>query len=56
MIWAPAEIVAILSTYVELAPGDLIFTGTPSGVALLNRGDAVEAVVEGLPALTFELV
>lgn len=56
MIWAPAEIVAILSTYVELAPGDLIFTGTPSGVAPLNRGDAVEAVVEGLPPLTFELV
>ncbi|GAA0438888.1 MULTISPECIES: fumarylacetoacetate hydrolase family protein [Sphingomonas] len=56
MIWAPAEIVAILSTYVELAPGDLIFTGTPSGVAPLNRGDAVEAVVEGLPPLTFKLV
>ena len=56
MIWAPAEIVSILSTYVELAPGDLIFTGTPSGVASLNRGDAVTAAVEGLPPLTFELV
>jgi fumarylpyruvate hydrolase len=55
MIWAPAEIIAILSTYVELAPGDLIFTGTPAGVARLERGDRVTAAVEGLPVLAFEL-
>jgi fumarylpyruvate hydrolase len=55
MIWAPAEIVAILSSYVELAPGDLIFTGTPAGVARLERGDTVSAAVEGLPPLSFKL-
>jgi fumarylpyruvate hydrolase len=55
MIWAPAEIVAILSSYVELAPGDLIFTGTPAGVARLERGDSVAAAVEGLPPLSFSL-
>jgi fumarylpyruvate hydrolase len=55
MIWAPAEIIAILSTYVRLAPGDLIFTGTPAGVGRLERGDAVAAAVAGLPTLTFDL-
>jgi fumarylpyruvate hydrolase len=55
MIWASAEIVAILSSYVELAPGDLIFTGTPAGVARLERGDSVAAAVEGLPPLSFSL-
>jgi fumarylpyruvate hydrolase len=55
MIWAPAEIVAILSSYVELAAGDLIFTGTPAGVARLERGDSVAAAVEGLPSLSFKL-
>jgi fumarylpyruvate hydrolase len=55
MIWAPAEIVAILSSYVELAAGDLIFTGTPAGLARLERGDSVAAAVEGLPPLVFQL-
>jgi fumarylpyruvate hydrolase len=35
------EIIAALSTYVALAPGDLIFTGTPSGVGPLERGDVL---------------
>ena len=39
MIWGVAEIIATLSTYVALAPGDLIFTGTPSGVGPLIPGD-----------------
>ncbi|MBB3911418.1 fumarylacetoacetate hydrolase family protein [Sphingomonas desiccabilis] len=55
MIWSPAEILAILSNYVRLAPGDLIFTGTPSGVGPLNRGDQVTASVEGLPPVRIEL-
>ena len=53
MIWSPAEIVSTLSTYVTLAPGDLIFTGTPAGVGRLHPGDRVRAWVEGLPELTF---
>lgn len=53
MSWAPAEIVARLSAYVELKPGDLIFTGTPSGVGPIQRGQHVAAEVEGLPKVMF---
>ncbi|MBS0315127.1 MAG: fumarylacetoacetate hydrolase family protein [Proteobacteria bacterium] len=55
MIWSPAEIIAALSSYVTLAPGDLIFTGTPSGVGRLLPGDNIEASIEGLPPLSFRL-
>jgi fumarylpyruvate hydrolase len=44
MSWKVAEVIANLSTYVELAPGDLIFTGTPAGVSTVQRGDVLEAV------------
>jgi fumarylpyruvate hydrolase len=56
MIWSVAEIVAELSTYVTLAAGDLIFTGTPAGVGPLARGDRVAARIEALPELTIEIV
>jgi len=56
MIWSVAEIVAELSTYVELWPGDLIFTGTPAGVGPLVRGDQVEASVDGLSKLRLLIV
>lgn len=55
MIWSPVEIVAVLSTYVALAPGDLIFTGTPAGVGRLLPGDRVDASIDGLPSLSFGL-
>jgi fumarylpyruvate hydrolase len=48
MIWSVEEIVAILSTYVELAPGDLIFTGTPAGVGPIKPGETVVGTIEGL--------
>lgn len=51
MIWSIAEIIAELSTYQALAPGDLIFTGTPAGVGPVVPGDRLKAVVEGLPEL-----
>lgn len=38
MIWQVPEIIASLSTFVALAPGDLIFTGTPSGVGPIAPG------------------
>ncbi|MDB5718077.1 MAG: fumarylacetoacetate hydrolase [Sphingomonas bacterium] len=56
MIWSVDEIIAELSTYVALAPGDLIFTGTPAGVGALERGDRVRAWIEGLPELEIEIV
>ena len=48
MIWSVAEIIAALSTYVEIAPGDLIFTGTPAGVGPIKRGDSVRGVIAGI--------
>ncbi|HEY0437897.1 MAG TPA: fumarylacetoacetate hydrolase family protein, partial [Phenylobacterium sp.] len=48
LIWSVAETVAYLSRLVALAPGDLIFTGTPEGVAAVERGDRLEGVVEGV--------
>ncbi len=48
MIWSVAEIVAALSTYVEIAPGDLIFTGTPAGVGPIQRGESVRGVIAGI--------
>ncbi|WP_337996324.1 fumarylacetoacetate hydrolase family protein [Oleispirillum naphthae] len=55
MIWSPAEIVANLSSYVELKPGDLIFSGTPAGVGPLARGQKVTAEIDGLPRLIFTI-
>jgi fumarylpyruvate hydrolase len=51
MIWSVPEIIATLSTYVELAPGDLIFTGTPAGVGPILRGQSVRATIDGFEPL-----
>lgn len=56
MTWTTPEIIAALSRSWRLAPGDLIFTGTPSGVGPLVAGDAVACGVEGLPELQFSVV
>ncbi|WP_204320198.1 fumarylacetoacetate hydrolase family protein, partial [Klebsiella oxytoca] len=48
MIWNVAEIVANLSRHYALAPGDLIFTGTPAGVGPVVPGDRLEGSVAGL--------
>ncbi len=47
MIWSVAEIIGFLSTYVAVAPGDLIFTGTPAGVGPILRGERVHGTVAG---------
>ncbi|MGH8111887.1 MAG: fumarylacetoacetate hydrolase family protein [Rhodanobacteraceae bacterium] len=51
MIFPVAEIIAELSKLFELKPGDLIFTGTPSGVGPLARGDRFHAELEGIATL-----
>ena len=56
MIWKVPEIVAYLSELFTLAPGDLIFTGTPAGVGPVARGDRMEAAIEGVGALTVDVV
>lgn len=49
------ELLALIGKYFTLQPGDLVFTGTPSGVGPLLPGDTVEATIEGLPPLTFRM-
>jgi len=51
MIWSVPEIIAELSTYCRLMPGDLVFTGTPSGIGPLVPGDRVEAGIDGIGTL-----
>ena len=65
MIFNCARIISYASKYVALEPGDLIYTGTPSGVALekredkrrwLEKGDRVDVVIEGIGTLTNYMV
>ncbi len=56
MVWSVEEIIAQASRLWRLAPGDLIFTGTPAGVGALTRGDRVEASIEAVGALAFVIV
>jgi fumarylpyruvate hydrolase len=48
MIWSVEETVSQLSTYFQLAAGDLIFTGTPAGVGKLVAGDRIDAGIDGI--------
>ena len=56
MIWNVPEIIAEASKLWALAPGDLIYTGTPEGVGPLVAGDAVTGEVEGVGQLAFRVV
>lgn len=56
MSWKVGEVIANLSQYVTLAPGDLIFTGTPAGVSSVIRGDVLEGGVAGVGELRIRLV
>ena len=56
MIWSVAELIADLSRWSELAAGDVIMTGTPSGVGAVVRGDRLRGEIRGLPPLEVEVV
>ncbi|MFT4861715.1 MAG: fumarylpyruvate hydrolase [Pseudohongiellaceae bacterium] len=56
MIWNVAGIIAELSTFFELKAGDLVFTGTPSGVGAVSIGDKVIAGIEGVGELSLTLL
>ncbi|CUI28322.1 fumarylacetoacetate hydrolase family protein [Cognatishimia activa] len=51
MIWKTPEMIAYLSRYFELAAGDVIMSGTPSGVGPVQPGDKLEARIKGLQPL-----
>jgi len=52
MIWSVPEVIVKLSEMVELAAGDVIMTGTPSGVAATVAGDKLECEIAGVGTLT----
>ena len=52
MIWKVPEMISYLSEYFELAAGDVILTGTPSGVAAVERGDEMVISIDGLGSLS----
>ena len=56
MIWSVPEIICELSKFFELKPGDIIYTGTPSGVTAVIKGDRITASVAGIGSLDFKIV
>ncbi len=56
MIWNVAEVIAALSTQAGIAAGDLIYTGTPKGVAACEKGDILTGGVDGLSELKVTVV
>lgn len=56
MIWKVPEMISYLSENFELAPGDVIMSGTPSGVGPVARGDTMVVTIEGLADLTVKVV
>lgn len=55
MIWKVPEMISYLSDYFELAAGDVILSGTPSGVGPVNRGDVLVLSVDKLGSLTVKV-
>lgn len=56
LIWSVPEIIAYLSRYFELQPGDLIMTGTPEGVGPVVAGDLIAAGIDGLGQLRVQVI
>ena len=55
LIWNIREIIADLSTYYHLQPGDLIYTGTPEGVGAVVSGDKITGRVEGIADISLNI-
>jgi fumarylpyruvate hydrolase len=56
MIWSVPEVIANLSSFFELRPGDLIYTGTPEGVGKVQRGQVLHGGIDGLGELKLRVV
>lgn len=56
LIWSVPETLAHLSRYFALQPGDLVFTGTPEGVAAVRPGDLLQGRIDGLGQLRLRVV
>ncbi len=55
LIWNVREIIAHLSKFYHLQPGDLIYTGTPEGVGAVVAGDRITGFVEGVGEITLSI-
>ena len=55
LIWNIGEVIAHLSAAWELQPGDLIYTGTPEGVAAVVKGDVLSGGIDGLAPLSVRI-
>ena len=55
-IWSVAETIAALSRSVALAPGDLLFTGTPDGVGPVTRGSVLRGAIDGVGVVETRIV
>lgn len=56
MIFKVPELIAYVSSFMTLLPGDVILTGTPEGVGPMNPGDEVSVTIEGIGTLTNKVV
>jgi fumarylpyruvate hydrolase len=56
MRWSVAESIAVLSSYFELAPGDLVYTGTPAGIGPVVVGDIIRGGVDGIDSIAVRVV
>ncbi|MEO1065577.1 MAG: fumarylacetoacetate hydrolase family protein, partial [Actinomycetota bacterium] len=54
--WDIAESIAILSRYFALEAGDLIYSGTPAGVGLVDRGDVIRGGVDGVDEIEVRVI
>lgn len=55
MIWNVPETIAELSTLFTIAPGDLIFTGTPAGVGAVSSGDHITGGIDGVDEISIDI-
>lgn len=55
MIWSVGDLIADLSTFYHLAPGDLILTGTPEGVGPVKPGQTLRGTIDGLASVTLTI-
>ena len=56
MIWSPKEILCEMAADIPLSQGDLIFTGTPSGVGMIHPGDTIEASISNKAEFSFKII
>ncbi|KDB51687.1 fumarylacetoacetate (FAA) hydrolase [Sphaerotilus natans subsp. natans DSM 6575] len=55
LIWNVREIIADLSLFYHLQPGDLIYTGTPEGVGAVKPGERITGTVEGVADIVLDI-